>query len=1013
MQAHNGKATKGEYRVKLPDGRVQIVSYTADNGGYRADIRYDKGETTAEKQTNNRILDDRKSTLNLVSNSPNVRKSFKQIPEKTESPLLYFNEIRTFNVPTTSRSASYETVENVDEEQFPYSKKLLADVNYLLKYVTPTLETQTENVFDITPDSKVFENRYFNAQAGSSSHEVIKEPESPQNTSPFSDLKLQEVKFTHPPLDSSNYEKQNTESSHFSPSHISQFNISSKTDSSEFNEPQYETRQLVQLNTQKYNQKEHSQFVPKFQTSEPSFSAPEYDFDEQQQFNTPKYDSRDQSIYSYKHNNRGPAQFDQSKYNTRPIHSNTLNYKSRDQPHSIPKYEIKNTQSYSTPKYGTQQSQSYSTPKYGIQQNFESSSQLGSSRYQLSEQPYLLPQKYESREQHDLPRYEKPKYESSEFLSSSYDDKQFKYRPINSQDYNQIGVSLYNTAKLENHDFDSLPFRPSRYETSKFNSPSSPPKLVKYSQPDFNPISQGPLKFTSQEYSTVSPDSSNYVTPELQSDRPSTVRYNSEEFVPFSPNSKYNSQENTPVSPTPNYNSQEYPPVSSAPRFNPRDFPPVSAVTSTFNSQELTLVTPTVPLFKPTPSTDEMRKTVNEHQFGKIEIPQYLHIHKYETSGEDSKPKELIYYTPLQIPVPNSITYMQQGHHNVTDLHHSQLLPSYVTMTEHPRIETNNLPSRFKENLFIPEYQSHYDSNLTSNFVKSDSLSPSVPTENSNFENPDYHTRFSQPLKLDYKKEDYDTDPLKNNDENISSPPSVDEEQSNEEQDNYENYNNGLSDFDARIYSGYFDFVPTSEAQLEKQTPDDYPEPSVNDKQNTETPIDQNTPLPQYYYDFSTASPTHRYISSEIGSQELNAISDDDQLRNSSFLASAYLRPLRKERVYIHHNSLPTLPSDERFSSVSTTSRPQHKQSDVTIVKSISSTIPPELLKDFDSQLRSSVFRDDNYNVGNELKETKISLPTTQSPKLNKILLKKLQSTLPSMGEMYLKTQSKQKRIVR
>lgn len=44
-QAHNGQATQGEYRVKLPDGRVQVVSYTADSTGYRADVRYDKDNT--------------------------------------------------------------------------------------------------------------------------------------------------------------------------------------------------------------------------------------------------------------------------------------------------------------------------------------------------------------------------------------------------------------------------------------------------------------------------------------------------------------------------------------------------------------------------------------------------------------------------------------------------------------------------------------------------------------------------------------------------------------------------------------------------------------------------------------------------------------------------------------------------------------------------------------------------------------------------------------------------------
>ncbi|XP_018563463.1 uncharacterized protein LOC108905165 [Anoplophora glabripennis] len=49
-QTRNSKATNGEYRVKLPDGRVQIVSYTADKNGYKADVKYTENEGVADQR---------------------------------------------------------------------------------------------------------------------------------------------------------------------------------------------------------------------------------------------------------------------------------------------------------------------------------------------------------------------------------------------------------------------------------------------------------------------------------------------------------------------------------------------------------------------------------------------------------------------------------------------------------------------------------------------------------------------------------------------------------------------------------------------------------------------------------------------------------------------------------------------------------------------------------------------------------------------------------------------------
>ncbi|XP_050518834.1 uncharacterized protein LOC114326585 [Diabrotica virgifera virgifera] len=85
-QVQDSRTTNGEYRVKLPDGRLQIVSYTADQNGYKADVKYMESE----------------DINNNVYHPPPVYHQIQRIPIRERAPVKatrkhYYNDVRAIN----------------------------------------------------------------------------------------------------------------------------------------------------------------------------------------------------------------------------------------------------------------------------------------------------------------------------------------------------------------------------------------------------------------------------------------------------------------------------------------------------------------------------------------------------------------------------------------------------------------------------------------------------------------------------------------------------------------------------------------------------------------------------------------------------------------------------------------------------------------------------------------------------------------------------------------------------
>ncbi|KAK6632382.1 hypothetical protein RUM44_007424 [Polyplax serrata] len=158
-QAHNGKATKGQYRVKLPDGRTQIVSYTADHKGYRADVQYE--DKVPEKPYSDVIFKPTQALEEVAVNlSENIHQAYPTYQEEYLNKYQYVPvQSATVETPTISEKSeviNYVTVSPVQLDTENNGLKILLNHNgktaivpeyqgktaYLTKYVVPQYQHQ-------------------------------------------------------------------------------------------------------------------------------------------------------------------------------------------------------------------------------------------------------------------------------------------------------------------------------------------------------------------------------------------------------------------------------------------------------------------------------------------------------------------------------------------------------------------------------------------------------------------------------------------------------------------------------------------------------------------------------------------------------------------------------------------------------------------------------------------------------------------------------------------------------